>query len=119
MTPIFGVVDSSEGGVRIAGRHCWASNSGCCGPGGKIEQRRREAPADPELAAFELVQAQAALHRAQERDLPPRCGSPHPSGRGARHDEAADLVALRSQAGSAGSDPCRLLILADDSVVEK
>jgi len=32
---------------------------------------------------------------------------------------AQRLRALRSQAGSAGSDPCRLLIFADESVVEK
>ena len=33
---------------------------------------------------------------------------------GAKHS-----LALRSQAGSAGSDPFRVLIFADDSVVEK
>ena len=29
------------------------------------------------------------------------------------------LMALRNQAGSSGSDPCRLLILADETVIEK
>ena len=39
--------------------------------------------------------------------------------RKAKKEELVSNQALRSQAGSAGSDPCRLLILPDKSVVEK